>query len=264
MVGQANPMKTSSDNSQPIHGSLFCDWRLPETADVEERPGIFGNIILYAISGSIGTASADCRGKKPHMAFANLPTTPSSEADSGPLVDPKAMKKFIKQYGPLSTTTDTNYKDWFERGSLYLADRLKVVEEYAERTSESDWKKAVGEALAAADRQDLLRYAWRTTDPRALEEIERRMDGIKYEFERGRLQVKVKNVWSLICFLFLQDHGAGKIAVCENPDCPTPYFVKKRSTQKVCEAGDCSAWAQREYSLKSWRKKHQKKKTKLK
>jgi hypothetical protein len=41
------------------------------------------------------------------------------------------------------------------------------------------------------------------------------------------------------------------LAVCRNPDCPTKYFVARRSDQKYC-GGECTVFAQRQYSLKYW------------
>jgi hypothetical protein len=47
----------------------------------------------------------------------------------------------------------------------------------------------------------------------------------------------------------------GRFAVCENPDCPARFFLAKRSDQKYCERGECTAYAQRKYALKWWNRK---------
>jgi hypothetical protein len=60
------------------------------------------------------------------------------------------------------------------------------------------------------------------------------------------------DLWTLIRCLYLLDSGAGKIGYCENPGCPTPYFVKRRRTQKLCELGPCTDWAHRRDALKYW------------
>jgi hypothetical protein len=44
----------------------------------------------------------------------------------------------------------------------------------------------------------------------------------------------------------------GRFAVCENPGCPASFFFAKRSDQKYCERGECTAYAQRMYALKWW------------
>jgi hypothetical protein len=41
-------------------------------------------------------------------------------------------------------------------------------------------------------------------------------------------------------------------AVCRNPSCPTAFFLAKRSDQRYCERGECTAYAQRRYALKWW------------
>jgi hypothetical protein len=43
-----------------------------------------------------------------------------------------------------------------------------------------------------------------------------------------------------------------RFAICQNPDCPTRYFLAKRSDQKYCERGECTAYAQRIYALGWW------------
>ena len=52
--------------------------------------------------------------------------------------------------------------------------------------------------------------------------------------------------------------NASKVAVCRNPDCPAPYFLATRRSQKYCTA-ECARPAQREFKLAWWNKtgKHQ-------
>ena len=76
------------------------------------------------------------------------------------------------------------------------------------------------------------------------------------------VQLRPRDLWTSICFLFLMDHTAGKIGLCKNPDCPAPYFRKKRKTQKFCEAGPCVAYAQRQYSLDWWNREGKKRRKK--
>lgn len=46
-----------------------------------------------------------------------------------------------------------------------------------------------------------------------------------------------------------------RLAKCHNPECLNPYFIAKRRTQKYCERGPCTTYAQRQYALKDWNKK---------
>lgn len=43
-----------------------------------------------------------------------------------------------------------------------------------------------------------------------------------------------------------------KMAVCGNPECPNPYFLKGRKKQRFCERPACSAYGQREHKRNWW------------
>ncbi len=43
-----------------------------------------------------------------------------------------------------------------------------------------------------------------------------------------------------------------KMAVCENPECATPYYFSKRNGQKLCGSDVCVGWAQRQAKAKWW------------
>jgi hypothetical protein len=79
-------------------------------------------------------------------------------------------------------------------------------------------------------------------------------------FKWGRIVPNVKNLQTKIALAAL-DYSK-RLAICRNPDCPAPYFLAKRSTQKYCERGDCTAYAQRQYAL-DWWKRNKKPRTKL-
>jgi hypothetical protein len=46
-----------------------------------------------------------------------------------------------------------------------------------------------------------------------------------------------------------------RFQVCANPDCTARYFLAKRSTQRYCEQGECTRFAQRRHALNWWRTK---------
>jgi len=48
-----------------------------------------------------------------------------------------------------------------------------------------------------------------------------------------------------------------RLARCANPECVVPYFIAKRKSQRFCEQGECTRYAQNQYALKWWREKHQ-------
>jgi hypothetical protein len=39
---------------------------------------------------------------------------------------------------------------------------------------------------------------------------------------------------------------------CTNPECPAPFFLAKRKSQRFCERGECTKYAQQRYALKWW------------
>jgi len=45
-----------------------------------------------------------------------------------------------------------------------------------------------------------------------------------------------------------------KMAVCANPKCPEPYFLKNRGTQRFCDRRACLAYGQRQHKLRWWQK----------
>jgi hypothetical protein len=40
---------------------------------------------------------------------------------------------------------------------------------------------------------------------------------------------------------------------CANPECPSPYFLRPKKTQRYCERPECIAHGQREHKLNWWR-----------
>jgi hypothetical protein len=51
------------------------------------------------------------------------------------------------------------------------------------------------------------------------------------------------------------------LTYCGNPDCLAPYFIARRSDQKYCERGDCTRYAQRQFSLDWWKREGSKRRT---
>lgn len=44
----------------------------------------------------------------------------------------------------------------------------------------------------------------------------------------------------------------GKMAICSNPNCPQPYFLRGRKTQRFCNRPACIAYGQREHKRNWW------------
>jgi len=109
--------------------------------------------------------------------------------------------------------------------------------------------------------QALLKFVWQSNDRQILADFAQHASrGLASycDFETGEIITTIKSVWALVCLLIVRDRAAGRTAVCANPECPAPYFLKSRKTQKICEAGECVAWAQRNYARKWWRENESK------
>jgi hypothetical protein len=185
------------------------------------------------VVGTLGAERSDVARwtEPPHKRLANLLTRDTRTGELTPrpvsgLADPKAMEAFVRRYGVLCGRVD----------------------ETSGRFDE--------DAATFAEAQDTLRRAW-MGDREAMRGIEAQIqDALEANpsVRAGGIELATENLWSLICMLFLLDHAGGKTAVCANPDCPAPYFLRKRKDQKFCEMGQCTAHAQRQYALKWWRK----------
>lgn len=66
----------------------------------------------------------------------------------------------------------------------------------------------------------------------------------------GKIEPAFHSLRAQLIQAVLEHHS--KMAICQNPDCAAPYFMAKRSDQKYCERGECTAYAQRKYALEWW------------
>jgi hypothetical protein len=167
-------------------------------------------------------AGEQTRGEQPHEALANLRG------------EEKSVKALVARWGELLASGKAK--------SLNLQVRHGQA-------------GLLGDYLAPElELQQRLRDAWRG-DEAALQYIRNSVTdhmATTWEFRRGRIEVAADDLWSTVCILFLCDHAVHKTAICANPDCQSPYFIKKRATQKYCESGPCTEYAQRQYALKWW------------
>ena len=176
-----------------------------------------GNLHSTADSARLEDATeSDERLEPPHLALANLRIN-----------DPQSVMAFMGRYGVLEGTFRTEehqtkfqvqgWELWTTQGTLLDA-----------------WKGESGKA-------------WNLLESLVEENID--ADVVP---AWGSVALRIRNLWTFVAFLFLMDSARGKLGICHNPDCPAPYFQKKRITQKFCEAGPCVAYAQRQYSLRYW------------
>ena len=240
MVKHNHSTKTSSTNSRAKSEAEFfpsfitCGGFLPETLTIQLNSDPKGADPPYILSGTLSDERLAGKAWRvpPHIAFANLRVE-----------DPQSAAAFIKQYGVLL------YEDRHEKKPSHDAGFRKAFNER-------------GDDLAAF--QGFLRLAW-DGEHANFSTIEDQVEaGIvtRVHVDGGIVSLETPALWTFICFSFLLDFTAGKLGICENPDCPAPYFKKKRKTQKYCEAGPCVAFAQRQYALHWWNTKGKKRREK--
>lgn len=259
-VKQRNEAKTSSSGLRLGPAYLyFQDW-LPIQVRISKS----------AIIGRLPLERTDDIAGQPHIALANLPSFDTTGkmktgTESSLRLDERGVAKFVKDYG-----------------ALYEKDLPSLVPEYADPPPELSFQEQMSDFVSAQLR---LRKVW---SGEVTEYFEMLKD-MKYEAsisfpdtgfhsmfdsaypgarlisdqdEEGQDQegkhgvhVYTRDLWTFIRLLFFADFSKGKIAVCKNPDCLVPYFVRKRKSQTLCEKGECVKWAQRQYSLRWWNAK---------
>lgn len=194
-------------------------YEIPATLETKPDPNGTG----FIIAGTLIDPPNDARWPEPpHIAFANLRAN-----------DLESVKAFLRTYGPLHAFDDPGIAhDLFCNSSEGL-----------QRT------------------QSCLRSAWEGNVV-SVGQIEGTVvEDMKADVlvdTSDIVQLRPRDLWTAICFLFLYDYTVGRLGVCENPDCPAPYFRKKRKTQRFCEQGPCVQYAQRHYSLDWWRREGKK------
>ncbi len=245
MVEQLNPSKASSTGGGPPHyevrAVVRCDAPLPKTTVLSIQKDIAGGVHSYIIEGTTETERASVPGwdEPPHRVFANLP---AAEAKLQPAMEPRpiqpaAAQAFIEKYGVMLNRLG------LPAGFRVNSRDLSFAQSLLRRAWQGDAAAIVPLQTVGVKSDSILQTE------RAIEEAQPRVEASV--LARG-IELTASDLWSFICVLFLRDHAAGRTGVCVNPDCPAPYFLKRRRTQKFCEAGTCVAHAQRQYALRWW------------
>jgi hypothetical protein len=179
-----------------FEGEIHYYGRLPRTIEVVPESQS-PNRAAGDLRGVLGSQAEPNRWKEPpHVVLSNLEITS------------EIMASFIKKFGPL------------------MGKDAAVFNPDADHFYESlDYFKQF---------QDVLRSAWKGDD-KSIHAIQNRA-GYLSPLWMGtqKIQIAVDDLQQLLCLLFLRDRAAGKIAVCANPDCPAPFFVRSRKGQRFC------------------------------
>jgi hypothetical protein len=258
---QSSSRKSKCLGKYEINAPLSCTWVLPKLAVINEL-----SADRYLIIGVQGKERAEPKHwrRPPHVELANLP---ASQIGSG-LVDAAAAERFTSQYGVLcGLLLDKKVKTSEQR--KIKADLSAGPEILFPGTEGLPKPRFASTSHEFGNCLQLLRRAWEgvDSDQGSVRRIQAEAirgglrpmtEGVEFApaADGAGIELRVNNLWSYICLLFLIDAGAGKIGKCANPGCDAPYFLKSRRNQKFCETGECVVWAQRQYALNWWHREH--------
>jgi hypothetical protein len=76
--------------------------------------------------------------------------------------------------------------------------------------------------------------------------------------KHGQIELIVNDLLGMTCILFLRDFGAGRLGLCANPQCPSPFFVRSRRTQKFCGLAACMVLSHQVSANKYWNRHREK------
>jgi hypothetical protein len=147
----------------------------------------------------------------PHIEFANC------AFDS-----PEDVKRFVESYGfsPMMLTPSDALDEIRDNPDMSFSYRPGSMAINVERLKQD---------------QEFLRHSWgKVGDFSPLKNAFLwTFDDV--DFVSGKLRLTVADIWEYIFTLFLIDLSAGRLRICEYPNCRRlKYFVKKRADQECC------------------------------
>jgi hypothetical protein len=266
MVERPTQTKTSSlaqgsrTGGYAFSHTIEAAWRAPKPSELRIefiQHNIYEKVWDYQIKGIFAEGKVNpVRWKTPpHRYLLNAPIASTTEQMTE-IIEPRAMLDFARRYGPLFTTPESGVGHAFAKEESWTqfvvsSRSLEAIPE------ERAWdEKDLFTNMAHAHSLALLRFAWRSGHKLALEAISESAGQhlrVRIDVASGVVATGAEDAWSFVCMLVLRDRAAGRTGICANPDCPAPYFLKSRKTQRICEEGACVSWAQRSYALKWWR-----------
>jgi len=83
------------------------------------------------------------------------------------------------------------------------------------------------------------------------------LPGDAVEFRNKWLQLRCGTLWTFMMYELLSQ--AGKVRICERPDCKHPYFIAQHGKEQYCSV-DCSNWSQAQLK-KRWHEQQRQKRT---
>lgn len=188
-----------------LTGTIAPGWTLPHVRTLKVNDG--------KLAGGASPRPVDPRRwpDPPHVALANLGYQASRQFE---VASDTEVRLFTERYGPLGTTTD----DMAEPEEPF----------YIELGTFRYYQKA-------------LREAWEKRDARPFIDPENLKAGLGFDWlpvdwkvRGGRLEIRPASCRAYIGILLARDIATGCAKVCQNRDCPAPYFVAERRDAKYC------------------------------
>jgi hypothetical protein len=244
MVKQDNPSEASSTHFEITGTVSLAGLFRPHTTHIKN-----GHIVgMYALD-----EISESKWKvMPHVALANLPTyndhgEPSTRPDLGLRIDPKSVDWFVRTYG--------GFRGAYS-GEEFIFDQDIAEVAKLQNALRRAWlfppELGTGEPMMGVQEE----IGWDLVDEHSF--ALSIFPGYRYD----EVSLTTEDLWKYISYSFLRHFSARKIGVCENPDCPALYFLKGRRDQKYCELGPCTEYAHRQYALKWWREKGERRRAK--
>lgn len=175
------------------------------------------------ITGRLGTTHVNPSDwpELPHVAFVNLPDTPS------------AAVAFTEQYGPLFPATLRPGSDWktFDGNGVLKSQVTAASVEILSKlgwTVEGDFRFDYQDFLSAKYQ---LQQAWRG-DRSQVALLWHEINATDFQVSAGELRTRF--LLDYLKLLFLIDHGRGRPHICGNSRCAKPYFLQQRVDQECC------------------------------
>ena len=164
--------------------------------------------------------------------------------------DDKTAARFLWAHGPLLVEEKYRLSNTGAQGYL-VGPVAEAINPLLETYPNADFYLHTRELLM--ERSWLLRHAW-DGNRNAVSTLEQYLDSATgLHFQKGSICITARSAWTVAVIMFLYDYSRNRIARCENPDCPAPYFIRKRNTQKFCEAGPCADYGARQRAKRWWK-----------
>jgi hypothetical protein len=201
-------------------------WRLPQAKTLR-----IGNGDLKGVNSSLPVDPAQWKDP-PHVAFANLGYDP---ARRGGFASDDQIKMFTSRYGPLSILQGPGAAAEQPKPSKVMEAAKRVLA--PTQAEEQFWMPLADFRVSQAQ----LRDAWKEKNASLFTDPENSSKSLGYDLlpvdwqaTGNQMELCPASCDNYMGILLTRDLAEKRTRVCQNPDCPTPYFVAGRRDAKFC------------------------------